>query len=973
MDSGRAARVKEILLAVADLSEAERAAFLNEACKDDPDLRREIDSILVHEKEPTAPARAAGASSSRSNSHPTTIGPYKVLERIGEGGMGIVYLAEQTEPVRRRVALKVIKLGMDTKQVVARFEAERQALAMMDHPNIAKVLDAGATPEGRPYFVMECVQGIPITDYCDRHNLKMSERLELFTHICEAVQHAHQKGVIHRDLKPSNVLVEVVDDHPVPKVIDFGVAKATAHRLTERTVYTEQGQLIGTPEYMSPEQAEMTGLNVDTRTDIYSLGVLLYELLVGALPFERGTLRRASYAEIRRILREVDPPKPSTRLSSLGAGTDTVAKHRRTDRSSLLGQLRGDLDWITMKALEKDRTRRYASASEFAADIRRFLNDEPILARPPSPAYRMRKYMKRHRVGVGFTATICLAVVLGFVLLSVQNARIAAAMDEAELVTVTLEEMLTSVDPTKSGRDVTVRETLDATAKTLGEKYKDQPLVEARLRYTLGKTYSALGESEKAEEQLRRALDIRRENRGEEDLATIQVRNELFLVLEIEGRYDEAERLAQKNVEVARRALGEEHPETLVALLGLGWAYLKQGRLDEAEDVCLQALEAQERILGKEDRETLDTMLGLAAVYSRQGRYDEAETLQNETIRIQRRVLGDEHPQTLANMGNLAVTYSRQGRYDEAEKLRSEVLEIQRRILGEEHPNTLNSLSNLAWMYSRQGRHEEAEALRAEKLEICRRALGDDNPRTLDAMGGLAWMYSDQRRHEEAEALFAEELEICRRTLGDDNPRTLEAMGDLGWTYSRHGRHEEAEALFAEELEICRRTLGDDNPITLEAMSDLGWTYSNQGRQEEAEALLVEALEISRRVGAETDARTLYSMHYLSVVYTRQGRYDESAAIDRKCADLARREFGDSDPEANLQRYNAACNAALRGDRDEAIRMLREALDHGYRGYSYWPSMDDPELGSLHGDPEFEEIAEEFRRRNEEGEPATAE
>jgi len=455
VDSSRAARVKDILLAVADLNEAERPAFLDEACKDDPDLRREIDSILAHEMDLTAPARAAGAaSSSHLDSHPTKIGPFKVLERIGEGGMGVVYLAEQTEPVRRRVALKVIKLGMDTKQVVARFEAERQALAMMDHPNIAKVLDAGATPEGRPYFVMECVHGIPITDYCDLHNLKMPERLELFTHICEAVQHAHQKGVIHRDLKPSNVLVEVVDDHPVPKVIDFGVAKATAHRLTERTVYTEQGQLIGTPEYMSPEQAEMTGLNVDTRTDIYSLGVLLYELLVGALPFERGTLRRASYAEIRRILREVDPPKPSTRLSSLGAGSETVAKRRRTDQSSLLSQLRGDLDWITMKALEKDRTRRYASASEFAADIRRFLHDEPILARPPSPAYRMRKYMKRHRVGVGFAATTFLALVVGFVVVTAQQAKTAAARDEAVLAITSLEEMLASRDAGCDRKDV---------------------------------------------------------------------------------------------------------------------------------------------------------------------------------------------------------------------------------------------------------------------------------------------------------------------------------------------------------------------------------------------------------------------------------------------------------------------------------------------------------------------------------------
>jgi len=351
---------------------------------------------------------------------PERVGPYKILQKLGEGGMGVVYLAEQEKPIRRRVALKVIKLGMDTKQVIARFEAERQALAMMDHPNIAKILDAGATSEGRPYFAMEHVQGVAITDYCDRHELKIRERLELFTHICETIQHAHQKGVIHRDLKPSNILVSVVDSTPVPKVIDFGVAKAMAQRLTERTVYTELGQLIGTPEYMSPEQAEMTGLNIDTRTDIYSLGVLLYELLAGALPFDPQTLRSANYSEIQRILREVDPPRPSVRLSSLGAASNDVANRRRIDRSALLGQLRGDLDWITMKALDKDRTRRYASASEFAADIRRFLQDEPILARPPSVTYQMRKMMARHRgpvaVGVLFVAVILIALVTSITL-----------------------------------------------------------------------------------------------------------------------------------------------------------------------------------------------------------------------------------------------------------------------------------------------------------------------------------------------------------------------------------------------------------------------------------------------------------------------------------------------------------------------------------------------------------------------------
>ncbi|MGB2984258.1 MAG: protein kinase [Phycisphaerae bacterium] len=332
---------------------------------------------------------------------------------LGEGAMGTVYLAEWTAPMQQRVALKIIKLGMDTKQVVARFEVERQALAMMNHPHVARVFDGGATPEGRPYFVMELVKGIPITEYCDKHRLSTVERLKLFAQVCEAVQHAHQKGIIHRDLKPSNVMVTVQDDQSTVKVIDFGVAKATERHLTERTLFTEQGQLIGTPAYMSPEQAEMTGLDIDTRTDIYSLGVLLYELLAGALPFDSEKLREAGLVEIHRIIREEEPPRPSTCLSSLGEASTTVAHQRRADIKQLASQLRGDLDWITMKAMDKDRIRRYATATEFAADLARHVNHEPVGACPPSTAYRFRKFLRRNKGPVAAVSDIIVALAIG--------------------------------------------------------------------------------------------------------------------------------------------------------------------------------------------------------------------------------------------------------------------------------------------------------------------------------------------------------------------------------------------------------------------------------------------------------------------------------------------------------------------------------------------------------------------------------
>jgi non-specific serine/threonine protein kinase/serine/threonine-protein kinase len=419
----------------------------------------------------------------RTSAKESTIGEivsekYKLLEELGSGGMGVVYKAEQIEPIKRTVALKIVKLGMDTKQVVARFETERQSLAVMDHPNIAKVFDGGATETGRPYFVMELVHGVPVTEYCDKHKLSTRERLELFIQVCQAVQHAHQKGVIHRDLKPSNILVVIQEDKPTPKIIDFGIAKATEHRLSERTLFTEQGQLIGTPEYMSPEQAEMSGLDVDTRTDIYSLGVMLYELLVGALPFDPKTFREAGFGEIQRIIRETEPPKASTRLSDLGDTQTSIAEQRNTDITSLHRELKGDLDWITMKAMAKDRTRRYSSASELAVDIERHLKNEPILASPPSTIYHIKKYIGRHKVGVVAAALVILAMIIGITGMSIGLVKATKAekkaRDEAETaqqVSDFLVELFEVSDPSEArGNSITAREILDKGAERIDQE-----------------------------------------------------------------------------------------------------------------------------------------------------------------------------------------------------------------------------------------------------------------------------------------------------------------------------------------------------------------------------------------------------------------------------------------------------------------------------------------------------------------------
>ena len=466
-----------------------RRAYLDQTCRDDATLRKQVEALLdAYEGSESfleMPASEFPARGQPVTERPgSVIGTYKLLEMIGEGGFGIIFMAEQQRPVRRRVALKVIKPGMDTREVIARFEAERQALAMMDHPNIAKVFDGGTTESGRPYFVMELVQGVPITDYCDQCNLTTRERLELFVTVAQAVQHAHQAGVIHRDIKPNNVLVAMQDGRPAPKIIDFGVAKALNQRLAEHTLATGFAQMIGTPLYMSPEQAELSPLGADTRSDIYSLGVLLYELLTGTTPFDKDRLHEVSYDELRRIIRDEDPPRPSARLSTLAADlATTVADHRRTDAQRLLQTVRGDLDWIALKCLEKDRTRRYATANGLVEDINRYLHDETVQACPPTAHYRFGKFARRNRIALITTAIVACSLLLGSVV-SIWQATLARraevlaetrlkneteARQQASKISEALQQMLQAADPYEGkGTDYTVRQMLDDFSARLG-------------------------------------------------------------------------------------------------------------------------------------------------------------------------------------------------------------------------------------------------------------------------------------------------------------------------------------------------------------------------------------------------------------------------------------------------------------------------------------------------------------------------
>jgi tetratricopeptide (TPR) repeat protein len=698
------------------------------------------------------------------------IGRYKLLEKIGEGGYGVVYMAEQAQPIRRRVALKIVKLGMDTKQVIARFEAERQALALMDHPNIAKVLDAGATASGRPYFVMELVRGIKITDYCDRHNLTTSQRLDLFMQVCQAVQHAHQKGIIHRDLKPSNILVTELDGRPVPKVIDFGIAKATGQQfLTGKTLFTAFHQFIGTPAYMSPEQTELSGADVDTRSDVYTLGVLLYELLTGHLPFERKELRQAGFDEMRRLIQDREPVKPSTRLSSLSAEElTTVANHRQAESPRLIHSVRGDLDLIVMKCLEKDRARRYETAIGLAQDIERHLNSEPVTAGAPGAAYRAGKFIRRHRYGFATASALLLLLISGVVVSLWQMMRAQEAERRARTVATFLQEVLEGVRPVVAlGRDTTVlREILDGTEKRIASDLKGQPSVAAELRHTLGTVYEALGDYKKAETALHEALAMRRRLFGNENPAVAESLNDLGAVLKGQGRLQESEDTLREAVAMWKKVSGNQSPGLAESLNNLGMVLLWRDKLAEATEVLREALAMQTKLAGEDNLITATFLGNLGVVLNRHGKLAEAENVHRRVLAIQKKLLSTEHPNIATSLNNLAEVLLKEDKLEAAAETFREVVAMRRRLLDNEHPILAIALNNLAAVLQKQGKLAElAEAadLQREALAIYRKWLPSEHPNIAASLTNLARILEQQNKPAEAEALYLEARAIQKK------------------------------------------------------------------------------------------------------------------------------------------------------------------------------------------------------------------
>jgi eukaryotic-like serine/threonine-protein kinase len=909
--------ISELYDAAATLDPGERTRFIDKRCANDDELRRELMDAFRETGSALAGVvemAAAAVVDGRDHGLGRRLGKYHILRVLGEGGMGVVYEAEQDHP-RRIVALKVIKAGVASPELLHRFEQESQILARLQHPGIAQIYEAGAAETDlgpQPYFAMEFIHGVPLREYVVAQKLDLGRRLELMAKVCDAVEHAHQRGVIHRDLKPANILV---DQDGQPKILDFGVARATDSD-ARATRQTNIGQLVGTLAYMSPEQVTADPLDLDTRSDVYALGVILYELLAARLPYTISN----NLHEAARAIREQDPE----RLSSVSRS------------------YRGDIETIAGKALEKDKARRYASASALAEDLRRYLADEPVAARAASTTYQLQKFVRRHRALVGGVAAVLVVLAAGVVVSTWQAVRArqaeraaVEAQQTAQAVNDFLQNDLlaqasasTQAGPSqRPDPDLKVRTALDRAAARISGKFGPQPGVEAAIRGTIGETYQDLGLYPEARTQLEQALQLYERRLGAENATTAKIISRLGNVAVSQGKYAEAEALAERAWSVQRRVLPPEHPDTLYSMNTLGNAYYLEGKYDRAEPLHRQVLEIRRRVLGPEHPRTLSSMNNLAGVYYSQSGYAKAEGLWSQTLEIRRRVLGSEHPDTLSSMRNLALDYEMQRKTAQAETLMSEALEIYRRVLGPEHSSTVGTMSNLARIYEDEGSFTKAEMLYRQALEIQRRVLTLKHDDTLFTMLSLGSIDLSLGRYEEGEALARQASENIRRFLGPEHPYALVSLHVLANAFAAQRRYAQSEALYGEALGISRRVLGDEHADTLSTLSDYAGLYQQWGKYAQAEKLAAEALSGRRKVLGPDSADTILSAADLALAYQSQGKWVDSERLAREALEFYRKNRPDDWPRFRIE---SLLGASLSGQKRyaEAEPLLLE----GYQG-----------------------------------------
>jgi len=842
----------------------------------------------------TFPNRSSPAGEAPGN----TFGPYRLVRALGQGGMGSVWLAEQSSPVRRQVALKVIKAGMDSATVIARFEAERQALALMDHPNIAKVLDAGTTPAGRPFFAMELVEGIPINRFCDQQRLTVRERLGLFIPVCRAVQHAHQKGIIHRDLKPSNVLVTRYDGQPVPKVIDFGIAKAAGPVVITGEMLTEAGALVGTPEYMAPEQADPGNADIDTRADIYALGVILYELLAGSLPFSRRQGPGASLFELLEMICKAEPPRPSTRLASAESLAE-VAAARRVDPDRLPKLIRGELDWVVMKCLEKDRSRRYATANGLAADVERFLDDEPVHARPASRGYRLRKFVRKHRTAVAAAALVALALIGGIVgttygLIQANRAKQSALLrlKQIENNNEILRAVFTDLDPRRAEKDgdplsaVLGRRLADAAGRLEGDAVGDR-LTVARMQTTLGESLIHLGHAQAAIPVLKNAVATRTDQLGPDHPDTLMSRYDLAYAHLRAGDGDAAVTQFQAVLTDRTARLGDCHIDTLATMNALAVAYRQVGRRDSARPILERAVQVLDGLPDADNPAVAAVRANLADELLNAGRFHEAIPLLERAAKTTELRLGPNHAETLARRESLANAFRYVGQPARAVPDLEQVVRTSETLLGANHPDTLSRVNTLAKAYSDAGQTTKALAMFETNLKAREERLGFDHPDTVSSRDNLARAFKSAGRFDEALRLLETSAAALSAKLGADHPTTLTARNNLAVAYRDAGQASRAVPLLEAVLAATEAKLGRQHADTHSTRTALANAYLEIGQHSKSVALLEETLrEREAQLGADHPSTSI-SRGSLGRAYRAAGRRTDAIT----CFERAFRDF----------------------------------------------------------------------------------